>query len=231
MERPILFSGPMVLAILAGRKTQTRRIVSKSNSCTSPPWDRLEFDDKKIPSRVCTFADNGYLHVATKPEPPEAGDEWWTMNRVYPHIEAGDRLWVRETFAIELQSDIVVEGCAVASGGDPEVYYRADGEDQWKCGWRPSIHMPRWASRINLEVTGVRVERVQDISEADAKAEGMFQFADTGIWGSGNPTAGPMCGDSAKDAFRLLWEKINGDGSWGVNPWTWVIEFKRIEGK
>ena len=105
----------------------------------------------------------------------------------------------------------------------------------WKMRWTPSIHMPRWASRINLEITGVRIERLNDISEADAIAEGItelpLQKGEPGAWWTANVEAGPsLHGRTPVDAFRKLWESINGAGSWDANPYVWVVEFKRIGG-
>lgn len=111
------------------------------------------------------------------------------------------------------------------------VCYRADiGHEHDGIRWRPSIHMPRLASRITLEITGVRVERLQEISEADAVAEGCARLPlqdGPGAWWSADVDAGPaLHGRTARDAYRLLWESINGPGSWGENPWVWVIAFK-----
>ncbi|MGX9240051.1 morphogenetic protein [Pantoea dispersa] len=127
---------------------------------------------------------------------------------VCPFGAVGDRLWVRETWArynIDQNSH--------------DMAYRATTPDDWpKEGrWRPSIHMPRWASRITLEITGVRVERLNDISEDDAKAEGA-------------PTECCVMGDKHFLGFRSLWRSIYGANSWQANPWVWVIEFKRVEG-
>ena len=236
-ERPIIFSGLMVRAILDGRKTQTRRVVSRANSATMPPWNRLEFDDAKVPHGAPpTFADNGYLHVATMPHPRDTkqGADWWTGNRVYPIWQPGERLWVRETWNCW--------GCAydfAARTHKATIAYRAAEHERCteiniseltadalktiiRCkserSWRPSIYMPRWASRITLEITGVRVERLQDMSEADAMAEGITQG--DSVWSG-----------STRNAFRELWGSINANRghAWEANPWVWVIEFRRID--
>lgn len=170
-ERPILFSAPMVRAILDGRKTQTRRVVKLRNGQYMPPSEKADI--------------NG----------------WRQMLRNCPYGQPGDRLWVRET---HFDAKRLNEG---------RILYRADG-DVSRFGWTPSIHMPRSASRITLEVTGVRVERLQDISEADAVAEGV-------VWEQGQ---------TAINVFETLWESINGAGSWDANPWVWVVEFKRAKG-
>lgn len=179
-ERPILFSGPMVRAILDGRKTQTRRIVKPQPKGTPElgGFGRLWFDGRD------------------------------DMN--CPHGLPGDRMWVRETFAI------VNKDCG------PVAVYCADGEfqpDYIGHRWSPSIHMPRWASRISLEVISVRVERLCGITEADAKAEG----AEPSIVGADLDHLKYRAG------FQTLWESINGDGSWALNPWVWVLEFKRAD--
>lgn len=198
-ERPILFSGPMVRAVLAGRKTQTRRII--------------------------------------KPQPDEDGivrelatGRWVdTSERVYrcPFGEPGDRLWVREGFC-PTWSDGGGDSheCAELNGAQT-IVYRADGISPFPVRrWRPSIHMPRWASRITLEVTGVRVERVQDISEEDAVAEGVCEVdGKRGVFDGGGPAMGP----TAKHAFMRLWDSIYGPGAWERNDWVWAATFRRVE--
>jgi len=173
-EKPILFSGEMVRAILAGTKTQTRRVVKA----------------KHVP-----FVSNllgGFL------------DGKWNQ-RPMPYGRPGDHLWVRETFATD---------------GAGLLWWRAAGDDQPKVGnWKPSIHMPRWASRITLEITAVRCERLNDISEDDARAEGVVA----------EPPKTWIYRADYIAAYRTLWESINGPGSWAQNPWVWVIEFKRIK--
>lgn len=184
-ERPILFSGPMVRAILEGRKTQTRRIVRGA----ALRW--LE-DDGFTPEFV------------SDPD-----------NRLCPHGKPGDRLWVRETWAIMSKSrQSAWKGEAIPKHlmEGVELVYRAD-EDYGPGIYRPSIHMPRWASRIDLEITDIRVERLQDITEEDAMAEGAYK----------SPAAG-----NYRMGFGEIWESINGSGSWTKNPWVWVIEFKRV---
>ena len=185
-ERPILFSGGMVRAILDGSKTQTRRIAKEFNEM--PNLDGIL---RRFPNQEGC-----------------------------PYGTPGDRLWVRETFAQG------VEGCP---GG---ISYRADHFDPKGDGpahpmkWRPSIFMPRIASRILLEITDVRVQRLQEISEEDARAEGVTDFA--GRWWDGSPV---VCGkwNAPSEAFAALWESINGTGSWEANPWVWVITFRRLE--
>ena len=177
-ERPILFSAPMVRAILAGTKTQTRRMVNAK-------W-----------SARC------------------------------PYGQPGDRLWVRETWQAVNGND---RARHIVTHPRPDrgwlEYAATPRLDEPAYKWRPSIFMPRWASRITLEVTGVRVQRLHDISEADARAEGI-DF-DPGEGGTFHVAGLAGCGsDSAVDAYRKLWEAINGLRSWAANPWVWVVEFK-----
>ncbi|HCW1044313.1 TPA: hypothetical protein OW455_005383 [Pseudomonas aeruginosa] len=203
-ERPILFTGPMVRAILEGRKTVTRRVMK-------PQPDFLgSMVDPNTPFKTL---DAG-LHARI----------------TCPYGEPGDRLWVREAWAADAQVDAIAP--SDLSQGEP-IWYPADlSVRQTGCSMiskgrvRPSIHMPRWASRILLEITAVRVERLQDISEEQALAEGVRgepcdharqACADIGCWG-----------DTAKGAFGFLWESLNGEGSWAANPWVWVVEFKRV---
>ena len=211
-ERPILFSAPMVQAIRAGRKTQTRRVVKNQN--------RLDFlggsgDDKNDPSMWGWRADgNGldeYVSLAKSPD--------CLHYAVCPYGVPGDRLWVKEAYRLERKWDTYAPG-DVLNDILPAVWYEAEerSSDIEVSPWgklRPSIHMPRRVSRILLEVVSVRVERVQAISEADAKAEGV-------AWGSGGPLATVL--------FEALWKSINGAHSWVSNPWVWVVEFKVIGG-
>lgn len=183
-ERPILFSGPMVRAILAGQKTQTRRIV-KPQPLGDTAWKN---DDQWIVSGHGEAGDTG-LHC--------------------PYGQPGDRLWVRETWAYGIHA------LAAKSDADGPFVYAADQTTQGRlCDrWRPSIHMPRTASRIALEITGVRVERLRDISETDALAEGVTV--------EDQHKRGYCAGQSlppAVRAFRELWDSINGPGSWGGEP-------------
>jgi hypothetical protein len=163
-ERPILFNGEMVRAILAGQKTQTRRIPPKTQQ------DAL----------FC------------------------------PYGHPGDRLWVRERWAADMSFDDLPPRMLQPRG--MPIYYHATTQCM-DYKWRPSIHMPRWASRITLEITDIRVERVQDISEEDVQAEG---FSDR---------------PASKNKFRIAWDLLywkRGLG-WDVNPWVWVVTFKRAE--
>lgn len=213
-ERPILFSGPMVRAILAGRKTQTRRIMK--------PQPSADF----LPEVGCyhpTLIDrDGEMHPG--PERFGAADE----NEDYPspYGRPGDRLWVRESG----WQPPPVTPRMLREGADtwPAYLYAADGEEEEWCRehgwqWRPSIHMPRWASRITLEITGVRVEPVWNITEADAGAEGAVQW-----WLESERKPLLASEVNARGAFSQLWKSINGEASWDANPWVWVVEFRRV---
>ena len=196
-ERPILFSAPMVRAILNGRKTQTRRIVKL-------PKERGSWEPSSTGGVGVTYSDGTPC--------PEMSCIWNTStgtSLICQHGLVGDRLWVRESF-----------------NRDGEKYiYAADLNDSGVQKWKPSIHMPRLASRILLEVVNVRVERLQDISEDDAKAEGsdvrdylgrilLDQSSNQGCY---------------KWGFRTAWESIKGQGSWDLNPFVWVVEFRTLE--
>lgn len=197
--RPILFSAPMVRAILDGTKTQTRRVV------------KPQFEPDAEPVEMSAISERGYQISGHS-------GYWWddvTANSGVPircpYGQPGDRLWLRETFLGWYNT--------ADSSFSHAAAYRADGYEL-KHGekWRPSIHMPRSASRISLEITRVRVERLQAINEVDAIAEGA-PWAACGLPQEGSHKAG----------YAQLWESINGTGSWDVNPWVWVVEFKRVE--
>lgn len=204
-ERPILFNAPRVRAILAGTKTQTRRAVKGE----ALQW--LE-RDKFTPGFVA-----------------EAG------NHLCPYGQPGEKLWVRETWYCDdfrvqrgpyLKPDDMDMEAARADG--TMVYRASSGDRPYEAEqpvWRPAIHMPRWASRITLEITGVRVERLQDISEADARAEGIVPTGG----GFGLPDGSHFHGTDPRVSYWSLWESINGPGSVEANPWVWVLEFKRVE--
>lgn len=208
-EHQILFSAPMVRAILAGTKTQTRRVVK-------PQPFYQGFDGP--PRFSSTFGEFHY--------PSQRGIKC-------PYGHPGDRLYVRETWQHSNHPyGPVDESCAI--------FYRADywddphGMDGEKSPegkyreWRPSIHMPRWASRILLEIVSVRVERLQDISEEDAMAEGA-DLAHFGVDAYGLPSGCAVMSVSHRAGYIELWESINGPGSWYANPWVWVVEFKRVQ--
>lgn len=233
-ERGMIFNGEMVRAILDGRKTQTRRIVKGADGAVKfcKEWDI-----------------NGEEIFVVLGEKDRTG-----MNPVLgaiscPFGAVGDRIWVREAYRFPASLDDVsptgVGEMAVATGYRKPwapTFYEFTGtfSDGWK-GFetppkvsdagklRPSIHMPRWASRILLEITDVRVERLNAISEEDARAEGII---DGGCLNCGEPEP---CGcanpePDATDAFAYLWQSIYGQENWNANPWVWVISFERVEG-
>jgi hypothetical protein len=221
-ERPILFSAPMVRAILEGRKTQTRRVVKPNRSCElADPQQCRRVTMKSSP------ADGVWAHFSREENTNHDDD-------IAPPLgQPGDRLWVRETFAVHGQAEnrIYARGEGHAWGSP---IYAADHGASWnpRCegftAWRPSIHMPRWASRITLEITGVRVERLHDIGKdgrkaRDVLAEGITPeaIASNGQW--------YHVDDAPAITFGGLWESINGEGSWAANPWVWVYEFQRID--
>lgn len=206
-EHPILFSAPMVRAILEGRKTQTRRVVRAGY--------RSIYDGKVTPADHDDDLFRDDLGRMCK---------WVSSNHDFefircPYGQPGDRLWVRETWAVNPYT--------------PEVRYRAtdelfDTNEYGPLTWRPSIHMPRALSRILLEVTAVRVERLNDISEADAKAEGAIYHDGRGTGHSGWRHDYKDVHANARSSFARLWKEINGPGSWAANPWVWVVSFRRV---
>ena len=211
-DRPILFSAPMVQAILDGRKTQTRRAVKPQ------PAGEIRRGEPDFNHWI----DTKYWERQNQKENRGIGTRGFACTYGQP----GDRLWVRETWM-----DLQGTGIEIVTGSRERYAYGADtprgsyGDDQRKCyglKWRPSIHMPRAASRITLEITSVRVERLQDISEADAQAEGVTDDGSLVTDLDGKDRGGTIA------AYATLWEVINGVGSWDDNPWVWVVEFKRI---
>lgn len=192
--RPILFSTEMVHALLAGRKTQTRRIV--------------------------------------KPQPPAPECSYSALLKKCPYGQPGDLLWVRETWAWDGQTSFT-DLQAIGN-----FWYKADDTGYSPAKWKPSIFMPKEAARIFLRITDVRVERLQDISEEDAKAEGAqpssHRCGGFGYYEAGGDVHECECqgfieNSPAIEGYKWLWESINGAGSWGANPWVWVISFERCE--
>lgn len=220
--RPILFNGPMVRAVLDGRKTQTRRIVTNINP---------EYLNKH-----CSI-----------------GSQYWELNRKAvsqghpkpcPFGSVGDRLWVRESMFIDDYRCLDVPPRDWPRDVDQDsIYYRVDGNcceqipecicaTEGKPKWTPSTHMPRWASRITLEITGVRVERLNEISNEDCVAEGITANGKGVLLSDGSyAQAGSYERKSStvRQLYSELWESINGPNSWAANPWVWVVSFKRVE--
>lgn len=223
-ERPILFSGPMVRAILEGRKTQTRRIL-KPQPCELP-----DFNIGGLSINI-----HGSVYGAFSPDCPR---------KTCPHGQPGDRLWVRETIESLggwTEWDDKQKGFLNADSTYSRIRYLADGNESKVFGKKPlvyrglhlqkipSIHMPRWASRITLEITGIRVERLQEIDEEDAVAEGIefTGFFGCNVWNNYLVDGENFPGEPI-ESYRTLWESINGTGSWDANPWVWVVGFKRV---
>ncbi len=220
-ERPILFNDQMVRAILEGRKTVTRRVVK-------PQPDFLgSMVDPNTPFKTL---DAG-LHARI----------------TCPYGEPGDRLWVREAWHVgkphdktapaDILAPLLAEGRGITvlytaggwqsvgpAGREEPIYPDDQPLPDWAGKGRPSIHMPRWASRILLEVTAVRVERLQDISEEQAKAEGVRDAGE----GSFDVEDSKHFAADPRESFASLWSSINGESSWDANPWVWCIEFKRV---
>jgi hypothetical protein len=250
-ERPILFSAPMVRAILDGRKTQTRRVI-KPQPTMKGRW--MEWCHKG----VLITEQNVAWHPFAEGFPRALATPG--LGYLCPYGRAGDRLWVKERWRPYVAHSCALDACDC---GDVEIEYRADGEKRYfhdatineaspdwtlpKAADRGDVtplFMPRWASRLTLEVTGVRVERLQDISEADVLAEGFitregaaaFNYDGTREYFipeqlESDPTGPVAAGGnvSARQAFRRLFESINGAGSWDANPWVWVVAFRRVE--
>lgn len=218
-EGPLLMSAPMVLATLRDEKTKTRRVLKLPSLC--------EFHGG--------FNPDGLPIIHRQVSPPQG----WRKQGIHrpevfpcPYGEVGDRLWIKETFGVSWSAGALI---------DPTVNYRADGMQKpigaaihatWRefflrerqtvwnpDQWRPSIFMPRFLSRITLEVTEVRVERLQDITEADAIAEGA-------------QCAGFPASLTNRGAFALLWDKLakEPEYAWDANPWVWVLSFRRLPG-
>ncbi|QTH12517.1 hypothetical protein C4C32_18205 [Pseudomonas corrugata] len=241
-ERPILFSAPMVRAILEGRKTVTRRAIK-----VQPHIDAS--------GNFCVgrsnYGQDGYGKPVTK----------HFVKDCCPYGKPGGRLWVRETFMDLLGTgvehrptiDSLIQRYCYSADVRPGSFADETRKD-YGLKWKPSIHMPRAASRILLEITDVRVERLKDISDEQAQAEGCF-FTDYGKhcfhgghgwkdvgdcqavaghqqregWMWDKTTSHEQCLGSARHAFGNLWNKVNGSDAWDANPWVWVVEFKRVQ--
>lgn len=225
-EHPILFKAEMVRAIIDGQKTQTRRVVTRQNAIldghkrpNAEHWKRIALAAAWIDPGPSPAGNVGpYLKAECDCRGPEEG----IVHRLYPQWSIGQRLWVRETWMdlARCPDGGYILG-AKAGGGDWTAYPPKgfNGLPNRKSGhWRPSIFMPRWASRITLEVTEVRVQRVNEISEADARAEGIEHHDGGGV------------GWSARGEFEYLWDSINAKRGfgWNLNPWIWALTFKRI---
>ncbi len=196
----------------------------------SAPMVRATLDDTKTQTR--RVVKDRHIDAA----PPACLFQW--LRERCPYGQPGDRLWVRETWARDDEDGQLIYRADVGRGGDADDWQRGIDEGVSGYRWRPSIHMPRAASRILLEVTAVRVESLQDINEADALAEGIVQWhggsEKTYSLGPGD-TSGAFGRpgswrheDTAVLAYKRLWQHINGPGSWDANPWVWCITFRRV---
>ena len=222
-DRPIPFSEAEVRAILEGRKTQTRRVAKPPPKAVFLPDDQWKID-------------------VDEPGTAYMDDESGRLRITCPYGQPGDQMWLRETWALvhNWEEDGIDDWEGAIPKDRPispsaQVWHKAghlrssDTVEDRGFRWRPSIHMPRWASRITLEITRVRVERVQDITEADAKAEGVSPvMVDSGGFTQWDA---PIDIPDYIEPFADLWDKLNaprGHG-WSVNPWVWVIDFERIK--
>lgn len=202
----MIFNGEMVRAILDGRKTQTRRIMKvQPSDGFHPTHNGYDLDLNAHWYTPGVVDKNGHLQPAKKDVFGVADEnEGYTC----PFGAVGDRIWVRETFS-PVPDHEEPAGCSA-------ILYAVDGNGPYG-KWVPSIHMPRWASRLTLEITCVRVERLRDLSEDDAKSEGITP-----------PSGGVLPGWEYRINFRDLWMSIYGADNWEANPWVWVIEFKVV---
>lgn len=233
-ERPILFSGPMVSAILDGRKTQTRRVVDWREDTTHPafrsPASYFAYSGQARDGRMqFTAYSASYVSVP--------GDDRGCAEILCHYGQPGDLLWVRETWRVGSRDRNTIwyradDGVLVLPDSAENLSGKFLGDR-----WRPSIHMPKWAARIWLRVTDVRVERLQEITEEDARAEGFTDTETVDHSTDGKPfgegfTMGPMTEwTSAAGNFARLWDTLNaarGYG-WDTNPWVWRIAFERTE--
>jgi hypothetical protein len=210
-ELPILFTGPMVRAIIDGQKTQTRRLMKPQ-----PPSVEAVKNNAGI--------DFGIFEQRSMPGTWAVSGPVWAVRDLMgieprwqcPYGVPGDRLWVRETWCPRSNGALIMERIQTP-------FYAADLKSEKPHGWRwrPSIHMPRWASRIMLEVTGVRVERLQDISSSDISAEGI-------AYAEHQASCATEC-FALREAWAALWDGINAKRApWADNPWVWVVEFQRV---
>lgn len=208
-EHPILFSTPMVKAIIENRKTQTRRIIKPQPEITKNERGLIDYTYRKGKK----FSSGQNMDIS------DLNSAFFRIRIYCPYGQPGDLLWVREKWRYH---DIFNIGGETSNGeywyyaSVPKIIGCVDGvdytRDQWR--WKPSIHLPKSASRIWLEITNVKVERVQSISEEDAKAEGADKYDEKLEW------------LTAKHGFQMLWDTIHGKESWDANPWVWVVTFK-----
>ncbi|WP_425469526.1 hypothetical protein [Paraburkholderia azotifigens] len=244
-ERPILFSGPMVRALIDGRKTQTRRIVKLPHNNRLGVWEPTTIggpDGGRTASGATVPFQAAVWHTRT-------GD-----SLMCPHGQPGDQLWVRESgvkiklaasdfhiFRHDEPTTLRIGDYWVEETRAPGASYNVAGcSRESALSYReakvvPSIHMPRWACRLELVIANVRVERVQDINEADAMAEGVESVRNEGEYWKDYLRSTKRCDEmtclTARDSFRTLWDSINASRGfgWDVNPWIWALSFRRVE--
>ena len=206
-ERPIIFSDAMVRALLDGRKTQTRRVVKSATGYFNV--------NSTMDGQVCG------LEVIDE-------NEGYVKQLLCPYGQPGDQLWVRETLFWSTCDDdwcYQADNCQLWTARQDDAYTANILKHEKKA--IPSIHMPREASRLLLEITAVRCERLQDINEEDAVAEGVNLVEDDIFYEDYRDKNRMVAG--AQMSYMTLWESINGPGSWELNPWVWVVTFQRVE--
>lgn len=233
MEKPILFSAPMARAILDGRKTMTRRVLKPQPSM---PFNAIFY----YPGEGWFTGDglDGARNAPRLRVPYAVGDTLWVRERFLPDAPETGAGWDDEGLSF-----VEWDGCGRRLDGVPKIYRKPEycifaADPKWSSAtdwkWRPSIHMPRWASRLTLRVTAVKVERLQDISEADARAEGCGDAAHPDMAALFSEAPGAYAAHMATGGidpvtlFEILWESINGPGSWDANPWVASYSFERV---
>lgn len=233
--KPILFNGEMVRAIKDGRKTQTRRVVK--------PRYVEDYEGDGEPGDICYYL-NGFSKLRDR---GNALGELSAVPYAPPYGQPWGRLYVREAFGVLDAEGLEIQESGELESSAGEIWYRADHESGFHPRWRPSIHMPKWAARLFLETTAVRVEQLQDISEEDAMAEGVYSVCESmspfkvetryvapgvvmeNMYGEKSTHA--PAHSSAIAAFECLWNSITKPGEqWDDNPWVWVNSFTPIDG-
>ena len=220
VARPIIFSAPMIRALLDGRKTQTRRLLTRRNTLfDGGRWPNYMHDDQFHWDRA--WVDEGpspmgnagpYLKLPVTNIEMIDGGTGETVHRLYPVVQPGDRLYVREAWSAMMDGGWTIAN-ARSRMYNEKIVYRADSNAyEGGDGWWPSIHMPREFSRLTLTVTDVRVQRLQDISRGDAMGEGC-------------PFANMADGPDPRGWFRDLWNSLHGPDAWDANPWVVALTF------
>ncbi|KQV66593.1 hypothetical protein [Caulobacter sp. Root343] len=228
VDRPILFSGPMVRAIQSDIKGQTRRVMKPAPGKQSAWLTPEKLQRAPTATMAVNPADS---RVGAQLEHPKGGPLTWVK---CPYGNVGDRLWVRE----ELRRSTI--GHWVYGADEQAISMRhTDPRAKEMVAWAhhkegnrcPPMHMPHWASRLTLEITGLRVERLRAITEADAEAEGVREasLGDPHVISPDYVGPLPRVTAPALVLWEFLWRSINGDESWDANPWVWVVEFKRVQ--